>query len=234
MTERSSIFDLIGPVMIGPSSSHTAGVVRIGLVAGELLGRPPQRVTVLFYNSFATTYVGHGSDRAVIGGILGYQPDDARIRQALDDAQQAGIELTFRAIGSDSREHPNTVQVELEAEGYKTSLKGVSRGGGLISIVEVDGYHANFTAQLPTLVIVADDVKGSIAFIADVVAHDDCNIATMTVSRRARNSSACLILEMDTPIHPPTLAYLNTLNWVRRVTHLPPFSSQTEAADPVE
>jgi L-serine dehydratase len=226
MTERSSIFDMIGPVMIGPSSSHTAGVVRIGLVTRGLLGQVPQSADITFYNSFATTYVGHGSDRALVGGMLNFAPDDGQLRNSLELAEKAGIALHFKTIGSDSREHPNTVQVEVMADGKKLQVKGVSRGGGLISIVEVDGYHANFNAQLPTLAIIADDVKGSIAFIADVVAHDDCNIATMTVSRRARNSTACLILEMDTPIRDSTLAYLEGLDWVREVHALPPISTE--------
>lgn len=221
MTEKSSIFDMIGPIMIGPSSSHTAGVVRIGRVARLLLGGTPEKVEVTFYNSFATTYEGHGSDRAVIGGLLGFSNDDERIRNSLEIAKEQNISIRFKSVLQASTLHPNTVKIEASTEKKSVKVLGVSRGGGLIAIKEVDGFNANFTGQLHTLVILALDVKGSIAFIADVIAHDDCNIATMTVSRNNKNEDAKLIIEMDSPLSEVALNYLRNLKWVKEVVYLP-------------
>lgn len=223
MTERSSIFDMIGPVMIGPSSSHTAGVARIGRVVRRLLGQQPSKVEVTWYNSFATTYEGHGSDRALLAGLQDMATDDERLREALSLATQAGIQYQFKGVMSASKLHPNTVRVLATApDGQVLEVLGVSRGGGLITIAEVDGFHANFTGQLPTLFIRADDTKGSIAFITSVLAHDQSNIATMTVARRAKNSLAGLIIEMDHELRPLTLDYLRTLHWVRAAIYLAP------------
>lgn len=215
---------MIGPVMIGPSSSHTAGVARIGRAARKILGVQPQNVTITWYNSFATTYEGHGSDRAMLAGLMDFKTDDERIRNALDIAQKEGIAYSFKSVMSASKLHPNSVRVQLsaEVEGKTRELEilGVSRGGGLVTIAEVDGFHANFTSQLHTIIIKADDTKGSVAFISSVIAHDDSNIATMTVGRVARNNLACLIYETDSGIKPITVAYLNSLWWVKEVRYI--------------
>ncbi len=221
MIEKSSIFDMIGPIMIGPSSSHTAGVVRIGRIARCLLGEEPKSIEVIFYNSFATTYEGHGSDRAVVGGLLGFANDDERIRNSLDIAKEKNIKVQFKSVLQASTLHPNTIRVKAITNDKKVEILGVSRGGGLISIKEVDGFNANFSGQLHTLVILALDVKGSIAFIADVIAHDDCNIATMTVSRSNKNEDAKLIIEMDSPISDAALNYIRQLKWVKEVIYIP-------------
>jgi L-serine dehydratase len=170
MTERSSIFDMIGPVMIGPSSSHTAGVARIGRVTRLILGQEPTDVTVTFFNSFATTYEGHGSDRAVIAGLLGFSPDDRRLRDALHIAAQKGINIRWRALNSAPKLHPNTLLIEARAGDRTVSVMGVSRGGGLITIVEIDGFHANIVGQSYLLLILAEDIPGSIALITTPIA----------------------------------------------------------------
>ncbi len=222
MAERSSIFDMIGPVMIGPSSSHTAGVARIGRVARKILERTPEKITVTFFNSFATTFEGHGSDRAVVAGLLDMNTDDPNLKEALEIAKQANIEMHFRSVISDSRLHPNTLIVEASAKEKEIEVMGISRGGGLIQIVQVNGFTAQFTAQLHTLFITARDIRGSIAFITSVLANDDCNIATMSVSRKARHETAGLILEIDSPVRNTTIAYLKTLNWVNEVVYFAP------------
>ena len=220
MAERSSIFDMIGPVMIGPSSSHTAGVVRIGLVARRILGAPPTTAKITFYNSFARTYEGHGSDRAIVAGLLGYPTDDERIRDAFTHANAAGLAFEFQGIGNASTLHPNTIRVEIAApDGRTVEVVGQSRGGGVVGIVEVDGFGCNFTGNLHTLIIDAEDRPGSIAFIADVIAHDDCNIATMSVSRRGKHDLARQFIEMDSELRPLTLEYLRALPWLRGVTY---------------
>ncbi|MDO1447343.1 L-serine ammonia-lyase, iron-sulfur-dependent subunit beta [Rhodocytophaga aerolata] len=221
MSSRSSIFDMIGPVMIGPSSSHTAGVVRIARVARRILGQQPDEATITFYNSFARTYEGHGSDRAVVAGLLDFKTDDTRIKTAFDHAREANLVYSFKSVGNASTLHPNTVKLNLTAGGRKVEIVGESRGGGLINIAQVNGFRADFSAQLHTLIITAEDIKGSIAFIADVVAHDDCNIATMNVSRKGKHDLACQFIETDSGIRPLTLEYLRSLRWVNEVIYIP-------------
>lgn len=218
----SSIFDMIGPVMIGPSSSHTAGVVRIGRVAVKILGCIPETAEIIFYNSFARTYEGHGSDRAVIAGLLDFATDDARIRTSFDHAKEQGLHYTFRSVGNASTMHPNTIKLNLKAGTRQIEVVGESRGGGLINIAFVNGFRADFSAQLHTLIITAEDVKGSIAFIADVLAHDDCNIATMNVSRKGKHDVACQFVEMDSDTRPLTLDYLKSLRWVKEIVYVAP------------
>jgi L-serine dehydratase len=221
MPEKSSIFDMIGPVMIGPSSSHTAGVVRIGRVARKLLGEKPDTVEITFYNSFARTYEGHGSDRAVIAGLLDFKTDDKRIKDALTIAAEENLQYAFKSVGNASTLHPNTVKIVLGLAARKIEVVGESKGGGVINIAEVNGFKADFTANLHTLIITASDVKGSIAFIADVLAHDDCNIATMSVSRKGKNDVACLIIEVDSGVKPVTLAYVKSLSWITDLIYIP-------------
>lgn len=212
---------MIGPVMIGPSSSHTAGVVRIARAARRLLGSQPDHAEIIFYNSFARTYEGHGSDRAIIAGLLDYKTDDKRIKDALDHAKTEGLKYTFKSIGNASALHPNTIRLKLVAGQRQVEVVGESKGGGVINIAEVNGFKADFTASLHTLIITAGDVKGSVAFIADVIAHDDCNIATMSVSRKGKNDVACLVIEMDSGLKPVTLEYLKSLSWVNEIIYIP-------------
>lgn len=221
MAEKSSIFDMIGPIMIGPSSSHTAGVVRIARAALKLLGGKPDEAEITFYNSFARTYEGHGSDRAVIAGLLDFKTDDKRIKEALELAVQEKLQYKFKSVANASTLHPNTIKLVLSKGDKKIEVIGESKGGGIINIAEVNGFKADFSANLHTLIITAVDVKGSIAFIADVLARDDCNIATMSVSRKGKNDVACLVIEMDSGVKPVTLAYINSLSWIKEVIYVP-------------
>jgi len=221
MPEKSSVFDMIGPVMIGPSSSHTAGVVRIARTAQKLLGGVPEEADIVFYNSFARTYEGHGSDRAIIAGLLDYKTDDKRIKDSLELAKESGLVYHFKSVGNASALHPNTIRLNLRFKDRKIEVLGESKGGGVINIAEVNGFKADFTASLHTLIIFAADVKGSIAFLANVLAHDDCNIATMSVSRKGKNDLACLVIEMDSGVKPVTLEYVRSLSWVKEVIYIP-------------
>ena len=221
MAEKSSVFDMIGPVMIGPSSSHTAGVVRIARTALKLLGGRPDEAEIIFYNSFARTYEGHGSDRAIIAGLLDYKTDDKRIKDALEIAEKEKLNYKFKSVGNASALHPNTIRLFLKRGDRKLEVVGESKGGGLINIAEVNGFKADISASLHSLIITAADVKGSVAFIADVVAHDDCNIATMSVSRKGKNDVACLVIEMDSGLKPVTLEYIRSLSWVKDVIYIP-------------
>jgi L-serine dehydratase len=216
MPEKSSVFDMIGPVMIGPSSSHTAGVVRIGRAARKVLGGQPETAEITFYNSFARTYEGHGSDRAIIAGLLDYSTDDLRIKTSLEEAEKTGLKYHFKSVGNASALHPNTVKVVMTKGDREIEVIGESKGGGLVNIAEVNGFKADFSASL-----FADDVKGSVAFITSVLAHDDCNIATMSVSRKGKNDLACLVFEMDSGLKPVTLSYLQSLSWVNEIIYIP-------------
>ena len=221
MAEKSSVFDMIGPVMIGPSSSHTAGVVRIARAAYKLLGGRPDEAEIIFYNSFARTYEGHGSDRAIIAGLLDFRTDDKRIKDALEIAQKEGLHYHFKSIGNASALHPNTIRLNLRKGDRTIEVVGESKGGGVINIAEVNGFKADFSANLHTMIITANDVRGSIAFIANVLAHDDCNIASMSVSRKGKNDVACLVIEMDSGLKPVTLEYIRSLSWVKEVVYVP-------------
>lgn len=212
---------MIGPVMIGPSSSHTAGVVRIARVAMKIIGSIPDKAEITFYNSFARTYEGHGSDRAVIAGLLDYQTDDIRIKNSLEIASDQGLTYTFKSVGNASALHPNTVRLVLRKGDREVEVLGESKGGGVINIAEVEGFKADFSANLHTLIIFANDVKGSVAFISSILANDECNIATMSVSRKGKNDLACLVIEMDSGIKPVTFDYLRSLSWVKEVVYIP-------------
>jgi L-serine dehydratase len=221
MSEKSSIFDMIGPVMIGPSSSHTAGVVRIALSAIKVLGDIPESADITFYNSFARTYEGHGSDRAILAGLMGFQTDDKRIKESMEIAKQQGLSYHFKSVGNASTMHPNSIRLVLKKGDREVEVLGESKGGGIINIAEINGFKADFSANLHTLIVFADDVKGSIAFVASVLAHDDCNIATMSVSRKGRNDLACQVIEMDSGIKPVTFEYLKSLSWIKEVIYIP-------------
>lgn len=221
MANKSSVFDMIGPVMIGPSSSHTAGVVRIARAAIRVLGGIPEEATVTFYNSFARTYEGHGSDRAILGGLMDFKTDDARIKNALELASSSNLKYTFKSIGNSSVHHPNTIKLNLKKDGKSIEVVGESLGGGVINIAEVDGFVANFSAQAHTLIIKADDISGAIAFISSVIAQEKTNIATMSVSRKGKNDMACHVIEMDTGIREITTLYLKSLPWVKELIYIP-------------
>ncbi|NVJ86045.1 MAG: L-serine ammonia-lyase, iron-sulfur-dependent, subunit beta [Algoriphagus sp.] len=221
MSGKSSVFDMIGPVMIGPSSSHTAGVVRIARAAIRILGGIPEKATVVFYNSFARTYEGHGSDRAIIGGLMDFKTDDERIKNSLSLAKEKGLIYNFKSIGNSSVHHPNTIKLTLSKGDRQVEVLGESLGGGLINIAEVDGFVANFSAQMHTLIIKAQDVSGAIAFISSVIAQEKTNIATMSVSRKGKNDLACHVIEMDSGIQPITIDYLKSLPWIKELIYIP-------------
>ena len=221
MGDKSSVFDMIGPIMIGPSSSHTAGVVKIGRAAVGLLGSVPQKAEITFYNSFARTYEGHGSDRAIIAGLLNFNTDDERIKTSFDAAEEHGLSYSFRSVGNASTYHPNTVSLKVFSKDRECTVIGESKGGGVINIVEIDEFKAGFSTSLVTLLIKAHDIKGSISFISNVISQDGCNIATMSVSRKGKNDLACQVFEIDSELKTTTLDYINSLEWVIETVYLP-------------
>ena len=192
----TSVFDIIGPVMIGPSSSHTAGAARIGRVARDLFGRQPKWAKIHLYGSFAETYRGHGTDVAIVGGLLDYDTDDERIKTAFEEAAKAG--LTFEFIPEQAhKEHPNTARIVMGDDESELSVEGISIGGGKIEISEVNGFKLRLTGGMPAIIVVHNDRTGCIANVANCLAMHDVNIGHMEVSRIERGLTALMVIEVD-------------------------------------
>ena len=207
--------------MIGPSSSHTAGASRIGNVARQLLHDEPAKAIVTLYNSFAKTHKGHGTDKAIIGGILGFGPDDERIRDAHEIAKKQGLEWEFKFRGDTVRFHSNTARVKLIGKnGGSVEVVGASLGGGRIKIQEIEGFPVDFNAQTHTLVIIADDVPGSIQHISGAIAEKGLNIANMFVSRN--ETLANMVIELDQAVDDIALKKIKSFSWVKFVRLVEP------------
>jgi L-serine dehydratase len=210
-----SLLDIIGPVMVGPSSSHTAGACRIGLLARGLVGGTPERARIELHGSFARTGEGHGTDKAIAGGLMGFRPDDDRIRTALEIAEREGLAYVFEKTTISEDAHPNTVRITVE-RGLRTHLMtGESLGAGRIRIVEIDGYPVEVHGHHHTIVLVAEDVKGSIARIAQILADDGINIATLRLTRKERGGDAFMVIEVDDPPDEKVSDDIRGLSWVR-------------------
>ncbi len=191
------VFDIVGPVMIGPSSSHTAGAVRLGLMARKILGEEAVRAEINLHGSFAMTYRGHGTDKALIAGILGFAPEDERIRDALDIASQKGIDYSFQTVTIEDA-HPNTAVIYLTGAGGRTTrVRGASVGGGNIRITNIDGYNVELTGKYPALITIHHDCPGVITQVTKLLAEAGVNIAFMRVSRQNRGETAMMIMELD-------------------------------------
>lgn len=212
-----SILDIIGPVMVGPSSSHTAGACRIGLFARALLGGQPERALVELHGSFARTGQGHGTDRAIAGGLMGFRPDDERLRESLELATTAGLDITFQNTKLRGNHHPNTARLTIVSGERQVIVVGSSIGAGRIVITEIDGFPVEITGTLPTLVLVAADQPGAVAAVTTALASQGGNIATIKVSRRQKGGHAIHIYELDEPVGAEALAALLALPKVRSV-----------------
>lgn len=191
-----SVFDVIGPVMIGPSSSHTAGAARIGKVVRDIFGEQPDSVDIWLYESFAKTYRGHGTDIALVGGILGMEPDDERLADSLRLAYDKGIEIAF-VPKKEKAEHPNQVTMILKKGQRTMSVTGISIGGGNIQISELDGFKMHLNMGTPTFVVVHTDKPGVIANTTRLFQEQEVNIGTMTVTRVSKGETAIMIIEVD-------------------------------------
>lgn len=196
-----NLFEVIGPVMVGPSSSHTAGAVRIGKVALRLLGEPVRNANIGLHGSFAATGRGHGTDRAVVAGLLGMQADDIRIPQSFEIALQVGLHFEIHDIDLGPDAHPNSVRMVLEGiHGRSLMITGASIGGGRISIREIDGLKTDFSADYPTLIVQNADVPGHIAKVTGLLSASGINVAYMSLTREKRGGYAAMILETDQEI----------------------------------
>ena len=212
-----SLLDIIGPVMVGPSSSHTAGACRLGLLARCLVGGTPERARVELHGSFARTGEGHGTDKAIVGGLMGFRPDDERIRDALGIAEREGLDYRFEktTLGEENEVHPNTVRITVERGDRSSVMVGSSLGAGRVLVTEIDGYPVEVTGNYNTIVLVAEDVPGSVARIATVLAEDGINIATLRLTRKARGGEAFMVIEVDEPPDEKVRSDIRALPWVR-------------------
>ena len=192
-----NVFDIMGPVMIGPSSSHTAGAARIGLIARSLLEEAPVEVHILLHGSFAKTYKGHGTDKAIIAGILGMQADDSRIRFSPEIAGQEGIHVEITE-GEIENAHPNTAEIVLKGKsGKKVSLRGSSVGGGNILVTRLNGMEVSLTGQNATLIILHKDAPGTIASVTDIISDYGANICNFRLARKSKGGQAVMTIETD-------------------------------------
>lgn len=214
------LFDVLGPVMIGPSSSHTAGAVRIGLTARRLLGEEPARAEIQLHGSFAATGKGHGTDRALAAGLMGMRTDDQRIPHSLELAEEKGLEISFSNVELKDA-HPNTAVLHLEGESGKVlDLQGASVGGGRILITQVDGITVNFSGEQNTLIVHNEDTPGHVAEVTTALAQRKINIATLQLYRSQLGSYAIMVVETDQPVPESLAAWLRSIPGILKVTRL--------------
>lgn len=199
--ENMSIFDIIGPNMIGPSSSHTAGALKIALIANKVVGEKIKKVKFVLYGSFAKTYKGHGTDKALLGGIMGFSTDNRRIKDSFELARKSGIEYEFETSDEDSCLHPNTVDIiATDINDKVTKIRGVSIGGGNAIIEKINGADIVLSGEYNTIFVTQIDKPGVIANIAQCLSDNDINIAFMRVFRESKGKHAYTIIESDDPI----------------------------------
>jgi L-serine dehydratase len=213
-----SVFDIIGPIMIGPSSSHTAGAARIGRVARNLFGRDPEWAEISFYGSFAKTYKGHGTDVAIVGGLMDYDTFDERIKDSLNIAKEKGIRIKFREEDAVT-DHPNTARIRLGDDKREMELVGISIGGGKIEVTELNGFELQLTGHHPAILVVHEDRFGAIASVSQVLAKHQINIGHMDVSRKEKGKMALMTIEIDqNNIDEKVIDELKALSNVTQVT----------------
>lgn len=194
-----SVFDIIGPTMVGPSSSHTAGAVRIGRVARELFGEQPQNVNIYLYGSFMETYRGHGTDVALVGGLLGYDTDDSRIEHSLEKAQSLNINVNFIEM-SEERSNPNTAIIEMTKGDHTISVEGISIGGGKIEIIAINGFTLAISGNYTKLLVFHQDAFGTIGKVANIIGENGINVGSMQVARKEKGDQALMTCELDDEI----------------------------------
>ncbi len=208
-----SVFDIIGPVMIGPSSSHTAGAARIGRAARHLFGREPKYAHIHLYGSFARTYKGHGTDVAIVGGLLDYDTDDTRIGKALETARAGGMKVRFHEEDAHT-DHPNTARLKIGDEDGELELVGISIGGGKAEITELNGFELRLSGNHPAILLIHNDRYGAIASSTAILAKNQINIGRMEMSRKAEGEQALMVIEVDQNVED------SVLNELERADHI--------------
>ena len=193
-----SVFDVLGPNMIGPSSSHTAGASVIAFLAQKMISGPLVKVEFILYGYFAKTYRGHGTDRALLGGIMGFSTDDMRIRDSFQIAREKGLSFQFKTDEEETEVHPNTVDICMEnAKGQTMTIRGESLGGGKVRIVRINQVRVEFTGEYSALIVIQQDKPGVVAHITKVLSERNVNIAFMRLFREKKGQVAYTIVESD-------------------------------------
>ena len=211
------IFDVLGPIMIGPSSSHTAGAARLGKIARTIVNKPIKDVTFLLHGSFKETYKGHGTDRALVAGILGMMPDDERLRDALLIAEKEGLEVHFLPADL-GQVHPNTVKILMtDCDDINWEVLGSSIGGGLVEIYEINGNKVKITGEYPTIITCHDDIPGTVSKVSTLFYDNDINIAHMTLVRSQKGKDATMTFEVDNNVSEELIAAIKAVAGVNRV-----------------
>jgi len=214
-----SIFDIIGPVMIGPSSSHTAGAARIGRVARTLFGRQPEWAVIYFYGSFAKTYKGHGTDVAIVGGLLDFDTFDERIKSSFEIAEKQKMKVEFHEEDAVT-DHPNTAKIVIGDSQGELELVGISIGGGKIEIIELNGFVLRLSGHNPAILVVHDDRFGAIANVSNILAKHEINIGQMDVSRKEKGKMALMTIEVDQNIGDDVLREIGELANITQVAKI--------------
>ena len=211
------IFDVLGPIMIGPSSSHTAGAARLGKIARTIVNKPIKDVTFLLHGSFKETYKGHGTDRALVAGILGMMPDDERLRDALLIAEKDGLEVHFLPADF-GQVHPHTVKILMtDCDDINWEVLGSSIGGGLVEIYEINGNKVKITGEYPTIITCHDDIPGTVSKVSTLFYDNDINIAHMTLVRSQKGKDATMTFEVDNNVSEELIAAIKAVEGVNRV-----------------
>lgn len=215
-----NIFDILGPVMVGPSSSHTAGAARIGLIARQLLGCAPEKAEIYFHGSFADTGKGHGTDRAIVAGLLGMEPDDDRIPVSFEAAKECGMQFTISE--AELRDaHPNTARLILHGKGgRKVDVQASSLGGGRIQVNKLDGMDVCFSGESNTLIIYNEDRPGLVADVSSLLASVSVNIGTLQLFRNKRGGTAVMVYEIDHPLSPELVKVLEQFDGIIKATYI--------------
>ena len=215
-----NIFDILGPVMVGPSSSHTAGAVRIGLMTRRLLGEKVRKAEIGMYGSFAATGRGHGTDRALIAGLLGMKPDDILLPDSFREVEKEGMEFQIGEANL-SGVHPNTAVLRVEGEsGRGLEVQASSLGGGRIMINRLDGIEVNCTCEMPTLIVHNIDQPGHVAKVTSMLFESNINIANMSLYRDRRGGIAVMVIEADREIPENMLEWLKQQEGIKKVTYI--------------
>ena len=212
------LFDIIGPRMVGPSSSHTAGAARLGRMANKIAGGNVKHAHITLYGSFATTGRGHGTDKALVAGLLGMEPDDERLRYSMLLAKEADVDITLD-FSDEIPDHPNTAEISIESDrGKLTHVRGASIGGGSILITEINGMDVELSGDYPALIVRHRDMPGVINTVTMILANEHINVAFMRVFRHARRQDACMVIETDSPVSPRVCQLI--LDWSEDVTEV--------------
>jgi L-serine dehydratase len=216
---KVSILDVMGPVMVGPSSSHTAGTARLGRVAREILDEDPVEVHFFLHPPLAATYRGHGSDFALVGGSIGLNVDDPRIPEAIRIAEQMGVDITFSEedLGD---VHPNTVRIEIRGNSREAEISGSSIGGGVIEVFKINGFQTRFKGDSPTLLMFYRDRPGMISEVTNIIAEEGINIASLSCSRKQRGKDAFMQIDVDSPLSEAALQRIRGTEDVEEARYL--------------